>query len=130
MRITGRDDIVNYTVQGRIEPLRRQLQIIHRESGMFENAFIATAESDSRIICSAVDGVEGLRYRSDIFAANIDGSLAGDLVFGKVTLSPATKKHIVLVTAALRENGRVVGILGLPLDLEAMSEKNLDGTAQ
>jgi len=99
------------------------LKSLLAEKKLYENAFISTAEPDSRILAAALDEAIGQRWRSPVFEANITNSLAGKTWAGEPAKSPSTGLPVVLITAPILDGGRVVGILGLPLDLGTFAQR-------
>ena len=96
---------------------------IFAEKKIYENAFVSTAESDSRILAAALDVAVGQKWRSPAFEANITNALAGKAWAGEPAKSPSTGLPVVLITAPIMDGERVIGILGLPLDLGTFAQR-------
>ena len=96
---------------------------IFAEKKIYENAFVSTAESDSRILAAALDVAVGQKWRSPAFEANIANALAGKAWAGEPAKSPSTGLPVVLITAPIMDGERVIGILGLPLDLGTFAQR-------
>ena len=99
------------------------LKGIFAEKKIYENAFVSTAEQDTRIIAAALDVAVGQKWRSPAFEANIANALDGKAWAGEPTKSPSTGLPVVLHTAPIMDGDRVIGILGLPLDLGTFAQR-------
>ena len=93
------------------------------EKRLYENAFISTAEQDTRIVVAALDVAVGQRWRNAAFDANISNALAGKVWVSEPTKSPSTGLPVVLITAPIMDGDRVIGIFGLPLDLGTFAQR-------
>ena len=58
----------------------------------------------------------------EAYAENQRESVAGKTWISAAAISPATGRPVVLITAPVRKNGQVVGILGMPLEINVLSE--------
>ena len=65
----------------------------------------------------------GQKWRSPAFEANITNALAGKAWAGEPAKSPSTGLPVVLITAPIMDGERVIGILGLPLDLGTFAQR-------
>ena len=108
---------------GKTDQATALLKSILAEKKIYENAFVSTAEADSRIVAAALDDAVGQKWRSPIFEANITNSLGGKAWAGEPAKSPSTGLPVVLITAPILDSGRVIGILGLPLDLGTFAQR-------
>lgn len=90
--------------------------------GVFENIFLSTAEPDSMIVADGIGGKSvDLKWRSEVFEENIEKALKGETHISSPYKSPVSDKPVVLITAPIQQNGRVIGIFGLPIDLGTYS---------
>ena len=90
---------------------------------LYENVFVSTAESDPAILAAAVESSIGLKWRSSAYEANITNNLAGKVWVGEPAKAPATGLPIVLISAPIIDGNRVIGIIGLPLDLGTFAQR-------
>jgi methyl-accepting chemotaxis protein len=120
----ARLEVVKSAVRsGKTDQATALMKDVFSEKKLYENAFISTAEEDSRIVAAALDVAVGQRWRSPAFDANIGNALAGKAWASEPTKSPSTGLPVVLVTAPIMDGGRVIGILGLPLDLGGFAQR-------
>jgi methyl-accepting chemotaxis protein len=96
---------------------------IFAEKKLYENAFVSTAEQDTRIMAAALDVAIGQKWRSPAFEANISNALGGKAWASEPTKSPSTGLPVVLITAPIMDGGRVIGIFGLPIDLGTFAQR-------
>ena len=90
---------------------------------IYENVFVSTAEQDPRIVAAALDVAVGQRWRSPAFEAVIASTLQGKVGVSDPAKSPSTGLPVVLITAPILDGNRVIGILGLPLDLGSFAQR-------
>jgi methyl-accepting chemotaxis protein len=108
---------------GNVADANRRFKSMFDEFGIYENVFIATAEQNSLIIASALEKSIGVRWGNTGFDENISKNLAGEPWVSKPNKSPITGLAVCLVTAPIVADGKVVGILGIPLNLGEMSNR-------
>jgi len=106
----------------RVEEARQRLKYYFEQDGMLENLFLA--QPDGKIFLDAIDGKSvGVQLSSlPEYAPNIQKALQGEGFFGHGTKSPATGKPVILVTAPLKQDGAIIGIIGCPVELETFAE--------
>ncbi len=85
--------------------------------GLYENVFVSTAEKNTIIRAAGDNKAVGARWAGTGFDDNILSALNGKVHVSQPYKSPITGKPVVLVTAPIKDNNRIIGILGLPFDL-------------
>ncbi len=91
-----------------------------------ENSFIAGADAGYAILATGLPDEKGLGFKlSDNPAVkdNVQMALEGKTHFGKVERSPISNKLVILVSAPILADGKVVGIIGFPMRIgDAISD--------
>ncbi|HXN48864.1 MAG TPA: methyl-accepting chemotaxis protein [Bryobacteraceae bacterium] len=100
---------------------------IQHRSPFYENVFLA--DESGKIFVDAIDGKSvGVEVASiEGFRPNIEHARQGEVWVGEVMKSPATGTPVILVTAPIRTEGRLVGILGTPIALSDFSDNFVKG---
>jgi methyl-accepting chemotaxis protein len=101
------------------------LKTYFEETGDLENLFISTAAEDTEIISAGNSKAKGLHWKGSGFDENITKALKGKTHISAPYKSPVTQRVVVLVTVPIREANNVIGILGMPFDLETYSVEYL-----
>ena len=123
-RFLAKLDMVRSAARGgKVDQVTALLKGILTEKKIYENAFVSTAEQDSRIVAAALDVAVGQKWRSPAFEPNIANALDGKAWASEPTKSPSTGLPVVLLTAPIMDGDRVIGILGLPLDLGTFAQR-------
>ena len=93
-----------------------------RASDMLENIILATP--DGKIFASAMgNSANGVDISTiPVFAENQKAAVRGEVFLGNPGKSPVTGRPVTLVTAPVKYNGKVVGLVGAPVDLMNISE--------
>ncbi len=107
---------------GKPELATALMKSVFAEKKIYENAFVSTAGQDPMIVAAALDVAMGQRWRSPAFQANITEALAGKTLASEPAKSPSTGLPVVLITSPIMDGGKVIGILGLPLDLGSFGQ--------
>ncbi|TGK06384.1 methyl-accepting chemotaxis protein [Leptospira fletcheri] len=102
------------------QPLYQEIQ---KRFGTYENIFVTTAEETPVVITDAMIKGTGLRIGKEQNIPNIKVALEGKHFLGEPLRSPITQLPVSLLTVPVREGGKVIGIIGLALSLESLSEK-------
>ncbi|MBN1533615.1 MAG: HAMP domain-containing protein [Spirochaetes bacterium] len=108
---------------GNVADANLRFKALFDEFGIYENVFIATAERNPLIIASALEKSIGVRWGNAGFDDNISKNLEGQPWVSKPNKSPITGMAVCLVTAPIVADGRVVGIMGIPLNLGEVSNR-------
>lgn len=93
-----------------------------KATGILENLILADA--DGKIFASAMDNsAEGVDISQiPVYQANVTASRRGEVWIGRPAKSPVTGRPVVLVTAPIKVDNKVVGIIGAPVDLLNISD--------
>jgi methyl-accepting chemotaxis protein len=94
-----------------------------REARMLENIILATP--DGKIFASAMNNsADGVDISTiPVFAENAKAARRGEVYLGNPGKSPVSGRPVTLVTAPVRVNGEIVGIVGAPVDLMNISDE-------
>lgn len=96
----------------------------------YEEVFISTAGEDPQIIVSGNGKQAGLHWGGGIgFDENIEKNLQGMAFVSSPMKSPSGESVVSLVSAPIMQDGKVIGIVGLPLDLGTFSQMVLKDVA-
>ncbi|HCT83730.1 MAG TPA: hypothetical protein DF296_00850 [Candidatus Margulisbacteria bacterium] len=92
------------------------LKRVQEYSPYYENIFVA--DKEGRILADSIDGKSvGVEFQKiPDYATNAVKAKQGESWISDVAVSPATGKHVVLITAPINNNGTLVGIVGTPVD--------------
>jgi len=113
---------------GRYNDIRPLLALFFKEKGIYEQIFVSTPELNSRIMVSADGKADGIRWGEiPVYADNAKAALKGEIHLSDIGKSPATGLTVILITVPIMAEGRVVGILGLPVDVGPFSSKLVKG---
>lgn len=122
--IANLPQVINACRNGKFEDVRPLITAFFNEKGIYEQVFISSADQDSMILVSATGKADGLRWgKIPIYAKNSEEALKGNIYTGDVGKSPATGLTVILITAPVMSGGKVIGIVGLPVDVGTFSEK-------
>ncbi|TGL61901.1 methyl-accepting chemotaxis protein [Leptospira ognonensis] len=106
----------NYTA---LTPILRK--VYDNPSLYLENSIVASVEDGYAVLATGLPDGTGIGYKlgtNPNIKENISHALEGKIHFGKVENSPITKKLVIMVSAPIKANGKVVGILGLPMRMD------------
>ncbi|MCE5271974.1 methyl-accepting chemotaxis protein [bacterium] len=123
LMIFSKNTLFEEACQGQnLDEARNRLKYYYEQDGMLENLFLA--HPDGTIFADAIDGKSvGVAVASfPLFAPNIQKAQQGEEFFGHAGKSPATGLPVVLVTAPVMVEGKLVGIIGCPVELETFSK--------
>jgi methyl-accepting chemotaxis protein len=95
---------------------------IQNRSPFYENVFLA--DQNGKEFLDTVGGKSiGFDLTSvDGFRVNVEHARQGEVWMGEVMKSPATGRPVTLLTAPIKAGGRLVGILGTPIELSDFSD--------
>jgi methyl-accepting chemotaxis protein len=123
-RFLAKLDVIKSAARGgKTDQAAAVVKGIFAEKKIYENAFVSTAEQDTKIIAAALDVSVGQKWRSPAFEANITNALGGKAWAGEPAKSPITGLPVVLITVPIMDGDRVIGILGLPMDLGTFAQR-------
>ncbi|QTA78149.1 Methyl-accepting chemotaxis protein, double CACHE domain-containing [Desulfonema limicola] len=108
-----------------IDKARDQLKYFHEISPFYEAMFIADPEG--KIFVDSIDGkAEGIDIsKLPEYQINASKAKAGELWVGSVGRSPASGRPVSLITAPVKDNGNIIGIIGIPIELNVFSQNSI-----
>ncbi|MBN2280826.1 MAG: methyl-accepting chemotaxis protein [Candidatus Marinimicrobia bacterium] len=119
--------IIIDAAQGRnLQDAQQLVTNVKQKSPVYENVFLADVGGDIKMlgagnVGSGIDISEIPPYK-----INVDKAAEGLSWIGSVNLSPVSGRPVILITAPVKDNGRVVGILGTPIELNFYSERKIE----
>ncbi len=90
---------------------------IHDIYGTYENVLISTAEKNPRIVAASLPQSVGVRWGGIGYDDVIENVLKGNPFIGTPQKSPITGLAVIFVGAPIKDGDKVVGIMGLPVNL-------------
>lgn len=81
-----------------------------------EDAFISTAEKNSKIIAALNKSKIGSKWVDEKFQENLDNNLTGKNFFSKPYLSEEFEKPLVLLSVPIKNNSKTIAILVLKIN--------------
>ncbi len=115
--------VVNAMKTGNYDEASELLKTFYNQKGIYENTFLSTAQENSEIVADPGIGSVGLKWRNTGFNDNITATLAGKVHVSDINKSPVNGMIVKVITAPIMDNGEVIGILGLPVDVGTYSYK-------
>jgi methyl-accepting chemotaxis protein len=105
---------------------QKDMDFLFSASKYLENLFLA--DTNGKIYMDAINGKSvGVEFgKIPGYAANVVQAREGKTWVSDVMKSPATGRPVALLTAPIKEGGRVVGVLGSPIELQAYSKEEID----
>ena len=99
------------------------LVAIHKRTPFYENVFLANADGEE-----IADSVGGKSVGFDLtsmegFRRNVEHARQKQAWMGEVMKSPASGRPVLLLTAPIVAEGKVVGLLGTPIELSVFSDQ-------
>lgn len=96
---------------------------IHKRSSFYENVFLSDANGKE-----IADSVGGKSVGFDLtsvegFRVNVEHGQQKEAWIGEVMKSPATGRPVLLITAPIVVDDKVIGLLGTPIELSAFSDQ-------
>ena len=121
--LAGLEVVKSAMRSGKMDQATALVKGIFSTKKLYENVFVSTADSDPAILAAAVESSIGLKWKSSAYEANLTNNLAGKVWIGEPARAPATGLPIVLISAPIMDGNRVIGIIGLPLDLGTFAQR-------
>ncbi len=102
---------------------QKRLIIYHKDSPIYENIFLADA--NGKLFMDSIGGKSVGVELSKLpgFKMNLDKAREGRIWIGNVGASPATGRPVCLITAPIMVDGKLVGIVGTPVELTAFYDR-------
>ncbi len=123
LKVLSNNPVYAQAAMGQDQDLARaELAAVHKEFPYYEAIFVATPAG--LIVADSIDGkAQGIDIsRMDEYAENAVESRKGKIHLGDVFVSPATGRPVALLTGPLYDQGRIVGMLGMPLEINYLSD--------
>ncbi|HTQ54316.1 MAG TPA: methyl-accepting chemotaxis protein [Bryobacteraceae bacterium] len=105
----------------RLAAAGQMLQQINQRSRFYENVFLA--HPGGTLFLDSIGGKSvGIDIsKIDGFRIHVEHGLRNELCIGEVMKSPATGRPVILITSPIAVAGKVVGLLGTPIELNDFS---------
>jgi methyl-accepting chemotaxis protein len=114
----SRNAVRDALLSGDYRQITRDLEKYFNENkNLYENIFIATAERDPVILAAGTPQAVGIKYRAAGYEKAIDEALDGKVGLSKPNKSPVSGLPVILIQVPIKENGRIIGLFGLPVEL-------------
>ena len=101
---------------------QKKLIQYHNNYNIYENVFLA--DINGTIFLDSIDGksagIEVIKIPG--YEINIKKAREGEVWLSDANMSPATGRPVSLITAPIMENGRLIGIIGTPVELNYFSD--------
>ncbi|HOO73562.1 MAG TPA: methyl-accepting chemotaxis protein [Spirochaetota bacterium] len=94
-----------------------------KAEGIFNGIFIAPKQKNPVITIAVPSNLVGYKLNTKDDAAHVNAMYRGELYSGKVRISPATGRPIIVITAPIKDDGEVIGMLGISIDVERISKQ-------
>lgn len=120
--LVSQDAVVDAMATGRAGYAAQLIRGFFNGKGMYEDVIMSTAERNPRVVLSGSVKANGLRWGGAGYDDNIEKALNGEAHVSQPNRSPATGRPVVLVTAPIKKNGEVVGIMGLSCEISKLSQ--------
>ena len=90
------------------------------QANYYENNFIFTLDPDYTVMASGLPkrASVGLKMREVPFAKeNIEAGVNGKMYFSKIHISPITFTPVILISAPIKDNGKIIAIAGFAIKI-------------
>jgi len=100
----------------------QMLIAIQKRSPFYENVFLADA--NGKLFADSIGHKSvGIDLSAiDAFRVNLEHGRQNELWIGEVGKSPATGRPVLLITAPILDAGKMIGLLGTPIELSEFSD--------
>ena len=111
----------------RREEAQARLTGYQKLSPVYENIFLA--DTNGVLFVDAIGGKSvGIDLRKHpVFAVNLQKALQGEQWMSQAQASPATGRPVCLITTPIYAEGKLLGIVGTPIELKAFSDSFVGG---
>jgi len=108
----------------RMEEAQARVTAYQQQSPVYEAVFLM--DTAGVILVCSNETVIGLDVANiPEYTVNIAKAQQGERWIGEVNISPATGRPVALITAPVSDNGRFLGIVGMPIELNHFSERKI-----
>ncbi len=103
----------------------QMLIAIQKRSPFYENVFLADA--DGKLFADSIGHKSvGIDLSTQpAFRVNLEHGRQNELWIGEVGKSPATGRPVLLITAPILDAGKMIGLLGTPIELSEFSDSSI-----
>lgn len=109
----------------RLEEAQAKLTAYHKKTPLYEALFIA--DTNGVILMNSTEQGIGLDVsKIPIYKDNIDKAKRGELWISEVGKSPVSGRPVSLVSTPIMENGKLIGIMGTPVELMVFSDASIN----
>ncbi|MCM2322220.1 MAG: methyl-accepting chemotaxis protein [Oligoflexia bacterium] len=117
-----RNVLITATQGTKVAEAEAALRELHKLSPVYENVFLA--DRNGRLFVDAIGGKSVGIELSQLppFRENFEQAKKGKVWVGEPQKSPATGRPVSLVTAPILVDGKLIGIVGTPIELNAFSD--------
>lgn len=106
----------------RLEEAQKRLISYHKLSPIYENLFLADA--NGKIFMDSIGGKSvGIEVgKLPAYSVNVEEARQGKVWVGEMHASPATGRPVSLITAPILDGGKLIGMVGTPIEWFAFSD--------
>ncbi|HTS49328.1 MAG TPA: methyl-accepting chemotaxis protein [Bryobacteraceae bacterium] len=103
----------------------QMLIAIQKRSPFYENVFLA--DGNGKLFADSIEHKSvGIDLSTiDAFRPNLEHARQNELWIGEVGKSPATGRPVLLITAPILDAGKMIGLLGTPIELSEFSDTSI-----
>ncbi|HSA13955.1 MAG TPA: methyl-accepting chemotaxis protein [Spirochaetota bacterium] len=120
--LASQDAVVDAMATGRAGYAAQIIRGFFDSKGMYEDVIMSTAERNPRVVLSGSVKANGVRWGGAGYDDNIEKALNGEAHVSQPNRSPVTGRPVVLVSAPIKKNGEVIGIMGLSCEISKLSQ--------
>jgi len=96
-----------------------------REYPVYENLFLATPEGKLFLMGSGESDIDIDISQMPVYAVNVEKARQRQVWTGDVGQSPVTGRPVALITAPILDHGKLIGIMGTPIELNEFSKRSI-----
>ncbi len=122
--IFSKMDVFKQACKGKqLDQAKTLLEDYFRQTNIYENLFIASP--DGKIFLLANGDANSAQIdisKLDTYKTNAEKAIRGEKFISNAGISPASGRPVILITAPIIEDGKVIGIMGTPLELNIFTD--------
>ena len=112
--------IKDYFIKGKDDGVSRILREKYDAAETFSSVFISTADNNARFLKSNNGKLDGKYWGNTGYDENVSQNMKGNIHVSGPNISPVTKIIAVLISAPVMDGKKVVGILGIAVDVRKL----------